>query len=111
MKIPTFKELIKGDTGVFLNTEEFGEPHNLNGKTINVMIDNNEMIEREKRGVSESYNNGVFKKQLLFFVKADCFGTLPQIGRTLLFDQSPYLVIDAIDEGGIYSISLEACKS
>ena len=38
-------------------------------------------------------------------------GRLPAIGRKLQLDNSKYLVTDAIDEGGVFSITLEAVKS
>ena len=45
-----FKELVAQDTKkVFINPEEFGEEHEIDGKTVMVIIDNNEQIERQKR--------------------------------------------------------------
>ena len=55
--------------------------------------------------------DGVFKQQIVLYVARIDFGQLPAIGRTLNLDKSKYRVIDAIDEGGIYSITLEAVKS
>ena len=43
----TFKETIRSDiSAVFMNTEEFATVHNVNGKDIPVVVDNNELIER-----------------------------------------------------------------
>lgn len=107
----TFKDFVKKDTRtVFLNPEEFGEPHILNGSRVNVIIDNNEMVEREKRYAAGAYKNGVTSKQILFYVAAEVFGPLPQVGRTLTLDRQTYVVTDAINEDGIYSISMEAAK-
>ena len=46
----TFKEILRKDIEqVFLNPEEFGEEHIVNGKPMMIMIDDNELTEREKR--------------------------------------------------------------
>ncbi len=106
----TFKEAIQDDIkGVFLNFEEFGEIHHLNDRKVLVIIDGNELGEREKkmRGV----DGELHAKQILFYVAAEDFGPLPAPGRILNFDGKNYLITDAINEDGIYSINLEAKRS
>ena len=44
-----FKTLLQMDRKIFLNPDEFGELHNVGGKEMLILIDDNEMIEREKR--------------------------------------------------------------
>ena len=104
-----FKELVAQDTKkVFLNPDEFGEEHEIDGKMVMVIVDNNEQIERQKRVVSNS--DGVFVKEILFYASKESIGNLPVIGRVMRFDKKSYAVTDAIDENGIYSISLKAVK-
>lgn len=106
----TFKEAIQDDIkGVFLNFEEFGEYHNLNGQKTLIIIDESELTEREKKmkGVDGELHN----RQFLFYVASEDFGALPSPGRILNFDRKEYLITDAIDESGIYSINLEAVRS
>lgn len=106
----SFKDLIKQDNkNVFLNQEEFGETHNVDGKKMLVIIDNNEMLEREKR--YKNLEEGLHVKQILFYVSAADFGPLPQVNRIMKFDGGTYRVSDAIREDGIYSISLEANRA
>lgn len=105
-----FKEIIRSDIGdVFLNIDEFAVKHNINGKTIPAIIDNNELIEREKKAKSDM--DGVNVKTVLVYVRARDFGALPPVGYLLRIDGSPYLVIDSINEDGVYSITLEANRS
>ena len=105
-----FKELVAQDKKkVFINPEEFGEEHEIDGKTVMVIIDNNEQIERQKRITSNS--NGIFLKEILFYVAEENFRNLPAIGRVMRFDKKSYTVTDAINENGIFSISLKAVKS
>lgn len=106
----TFKELIAEDAKkVFLNFDEFGEMHLVDGKEMLVIVDNNEHIERQKRSVSRV--EGLHIKELLFYVHKDDFGLLPAVGRICRFDKKDYIVADAINEDGVYSITLEANKS
>lgn len=107
----TFKEqLVEDNKGIFMNPDEFSEFHVINGQEMAVQIDGNEMIEREKYR-SEIYAEGVYKKKLLLYVRAEDFGKLPAVGRVLTLDGKKYTVSDAVDEAGIYSLSLEAHKT
>ncbi len=111
-----FKDAIKGDIrSVFLNFDEFGEIHTLNGKKRLVIVDENELTEREKRVKSSGKVNGTNRelhlKQLLIYIAAEDFGELPLPGNILDFDGKKYVITDANNEDGIYSISLEANRS
>lgn len=111
----TFKEQIAHDNRtIYLNPDEFGEPHEFNGhENILCIIDNNEMIDRERRYEfrKSQYADGVYLKELLIYVKGeDLDYKLPAIGRSATFDGKSYVVADAIDESGIFSITLEANK-
>jgi len=110
----TFKEQMGLDIrSVFMNFDEFGEIHELNGRKKLVIIDENELTERGKRiqGRGEAKGEGLHKKQLLFYIAAEKFGQLPSPGNLLNFDGKEYIITDANDEEGIYSISLEAKRS
>lgn len=109
-----FKDQIaKDNRTVFMNLDEFPDEYTVNGKKMTVMFDNNEMIDREKRYQYKRslYADGVYLKELLIYVLADEFGALPAVGRTLILDGKTYIISDAINEDGIYSLSLEANKT
>ena len=56
-----FKEIIRDDIKkVFLDPAEFGEEHTVNGKKMVIIIDDNELTEREKR--IKSHMDGIYKK-------------------------------------------------
>lgn len=79
MNKPSFKELLRQDVKtVFFNPLEFGEEHTVNGKPMLILIDDNELSEREKR--IKSHMDGIYKKQTLIYVSAIDYGPL-QIGR------------------------------
>lgn len=105
-----FKDLIKSDVQkIFLNHDEFSEIHNLNGKEIPVQIDANEQIEREKRQNQNS--SGIYINQKLLYVSAKDYGKLPKQGSMINLDGRLYRVNDAIDEDGVYSITIEANRA
>lgn len=106
----TFKDVLKKDIKqVFLNFEEFGERHDINGHKVLIIVDENELTEREKR--IKRNREELHQKQLLFFIAAEDFGALPSPGRILSLDGKNYEITDAENEDGIYSISLEAMRS
>lgn len=110
----TFKEQIASDNRVvFANGDEFWDYHIINGTKMLCMIDNNELVDRERKYKYRSslYADGVYLKELLIYVHADDFGPLPAIGRSLTLDKKSYIVAEAINEDGIYSLTLEANKA
>lgn len=110
-RMMSFKDVLKNDIKqVFLNFEEFGEEHKINGETVLIIIDENELTEREKR-IRRGIDVELHKKQLLFYVAAEDFGPMPAPGWILNLDGKEYGVTEADNENGIYSISLEAKRS
>ncbi len=106
----SFKDMIREDIkDVFLDFDMFGEIHKLNDKEVLVIVDENELMEREKR--VQDTEAGLHNRRLLFYVAAADFGKLPSPGNTLRFDGKMYVIIEAVDESGIYSISLEVPRS
>lgn len=107
-----FKHLAAEDIqNVFFDLDEFGEIHQIDGKPMNVIIDNFEIVERSKKQSDKGRIDGIYKKQILLYVSRKDMGLLPAVGRQLQLDNSKYLVTDAIDEGGIFSVTLGAVKS
>ncbi len=110
MESLTFKEIIHQDIKrVFLNLDEFGETHNVNGKEMAVIFDDIENVEREKK--MKSNMDGLYVRQYFLFVSADDFGPLPAQGKLVTVNGKRYAVIDATEESGMYGITLEANRS
>lgn len=106
----TFKEAIRADiSDVFMNIEEFAADHDVNGRKIPILVDNNELIDRAKK--AKSVMDGVNVKTTLIYVKARDFGALPPVGYAVRLDGVSYRVTDATNEDGVYSIHLEANRS
>ena len=111
MSAPSFKDLLQQDVGrVFLNLEEFGERHRVNGRPMTILLDDMENVEREKK--QKSSMDGLHTRQVLFYVSAAEFGgPLPAQDTYLNLDGGTYRTVDATDECGVYAITLEANRS
>ena len=109
-KALSFKELLRQDVKtVFFNPAEFGEEHIVNGKPMQIIIDDNELTEREKR--IQNHTDGMYSKQTLIYVSALDFGPLPGVGKPIKIDGATFIISDSMNEGGVYSLHLEANKS
>lgn len=101
----SFKKLVQQDKNIFLNLKEFGEPHQIDGIEMTVLIDKLELIEREKK--ERTYEDGIYQENILIYVFQEEFGELPCVDDIVTVDRKKYLVKDAVNEDGIFSISLE----
>lgn len=111
MQSMTFKQVLDRDVDeTFLNVAEFADLHNVDGNNVPALIDDMENIEREKR--MKSNMDGIHARQVLLYVKASVFPSgLPAQKRLIKLDGKMYTVVDATDEGGVYTITLEANRS
>lgn len=73
-----FKDIVRADASrIFLNPEEFGETHIINGKEYKIVLDDNEEVERRITKGAFAYREGNYRVQKLFYVAAEAFGRLP----------------------------------
>lgn len=109
--VDTFKDILHQDIKqTFLNPEEFGEEHTVNGKPMVIVTDDLEIIEREKK-MRPNMDDGTFTRQVFFYVAAEDFGSLPAQGGIIDIDGMKYIVVDATDEAGVYGITVQANRS
>lgn len=107
----SFKDDIRDDIKeVFLEEEEFADVHKVNGKFMTILIDDFELLKREKYK-TENTNAGTSIKRGLVYVKAADYGRLPNSGKRIEIDQIPFEVESAVNEYGVYSIKLKAVKA
>ncbi|MFO7153943.1 MAG: hypothetical protein DIU64_003140 [Caldicoprobacter oshimai] len=87
------------DLAIFFN--DFAEPHTINGKVINIIVDNDRLIQRSKKEY-----DGLSVGELLFYVKKTDFGERPEVDAPLIFDNRQMYVFDCREDEGIYEIIL-----
>lgn len=107
-----FKDLIRHDANnLFLNLEEFGDIHTVDGRRMTIMIDDSEQDERNKAVLTDTSLEAIYDSTRLIYVRSEEYGRLPSPGKLLNLDGNPYRITKATDEYGIYSITIERVKS
>lgn len=108
----SFKAQVAADiSSVFLNDIEFADEHELNGKTLKVIIDDNELVERDKAQLMSTSIDGIHKTRRLIYVSESDFGSRPAPGMIVTLDGKPFRAKNCTAEAGILGIEIEAIKS
>ena len=111
MGAPTFKEQIAADISTtFLNCLEFADTHTVNGKEMAAVVDDNELLERDKSKMGIQVD-GTYKARRLIYVAKEEYGPRPAHGKQLNFDGRLFRVADCTEEAGMLAITLEAVRS
>lgn len=96
-----FKRMSQEDrTMVFLDMETFGEPHKVNGEEITVVIDNDELKERQG-----SQDLAVDESTTLFYCKKEDFPSVYP-GQTINYDHRICMIDDISDDMGMLTVAL-----
>lgn len=114
MGAPSFKDCIAADVGaVFLNGQEFAGLHTVNGKQMTVVVDENELQERDKFKLLGAGPGGTGYKatRMIYVAKAE-YGHRPALASTVNLDGREYRVAEGTtEEAGILAIALEALRT
>jgi len=97
----SFKDMVQKDRGIFLNIDEFGEVHKVEGKQITVVIDDNRL--RERQGGAEV---GVAESSLLLFAYSEDLPPRREAGESINVDGREYIVDDWSEDMGVAQIAL-----
>ena len=107
----TFKDLQRQDIlDIFINPDEFGEVHEVNGRKVAIVLDDFELLKREKYRGDTNEKAGMGVKRGLMYIKAADYGRLPVSGRKMTIDNQEFEVEDAVNESGVYSIHIRTVK-
>lgn len=107
-----FKAILENDLKeTFFIPEEFSERHMINGKEMDVLLDDYELMERKGSRKENEHFDGIFSADVLMYVKVEEFGVSPKVGALLVLDGSRvYRVREVTEELGVYAIALGANK-
>jgi hypothetical protein len=99
----SLKDIIQNDIStIFFNTEEFAEPHNIDGRVLNIIVDNDMLMHRSKKEY-----DGITVGEILFYAKADDFNNVPpRPGTPMIFDNRQMYVFNVRENHGVYEIIL-----
>lgn len=105
-----FKDMVKADVKtVVFNVDEFGTEHMINGRLLPIIIDNDELLNRQ--AMKKLNDDGIFRAQILFYVSEELFGNRPPVKARLNLDGENYIVQDSKTDEGVHVIILEGVKA
>lgn len=97
-----FKEMVASDLEkVFLNIDEFGEEHEIDGKKIICVIDDNAL--RKRQGGTE---NAIANAEKMIFARSEELPVPKGYGAELMLDGIPYIVNTWDEDMGLATIVL-----
>lgn len=100
-----FKDAIKRDVkSVFLNTQEFGETHTINGKSVACVFEQHISAGLDGREVNFE---GVYVNTITLYVAPDDLDFRPVRGQYIKVDDETYMVMKVGDEYGVLAIVFE----
>lgn len=99
-----FKEDLLTDLdNVFFNANEFAEIHNVNGKEVQIVIDDDLFKEKYKTIDVEGL---IILGKVIFIRKEDLIGS-PKTGRKITIDSKEYDILDVSLKNNMYEIDLQ----
>lgn len=102
----SFKEQIKADLNTFFNFDEFGTDHVIDGKIVNVIVDNETLKSRNKKEY-----DGIVQADMLYFAKEEDLLKEPRPNSVQSFDGVLYEIFDAKLDEGVYEVILQANRN
>lgn len=101
-----FKDYVAADvSAVFINPDEFGEEHDIDGESISIVLDSDIIQERSER--MDMYEDGTFQNRIIFFVRKDDLGYVPEENQLMHFNGMPGIVNESREEMGVIRVALE----
>lgn len=101
----SFKEQMEKDfDNTFFNLNEFAELHELDGKKIPVVVDNETLLQLNLGKTADS--DGIFQDNKMFFVLKKYLEDEPVIDQIMEFDGESYQVGNVMEDFGGYTIIL-----
>lgn len=101
----SFKEQLERDIhGVFLNLDEFGELHRVEGKEIPMVLDEDELARLGK--VGDNRIHGMVEADVLLMAKESDLPADLAPGRSINFDGRELLIVSANKDMGLVTMAL-----
>lgn len=102
----SFKEQLERDfDNIFFNLNEFAELHDIDGKKIPIVVDNETLLRMNLGKTADS--DGIFQDNKMFFVQKKNLDYEPVIDQIMEFDGESYQVENVLEDLGGYTIILK----
>lgn len=113
--LPTFKDCVAQDVqNVIFNLNEFAEVRDIDGKEMVCITQHpgvNERAAHWEGGAKQSFDQGMYKADLLLFVKQADYGPMPKQGKRITLDKKrDYNIKSCSLKAGMYRMELERVR-
>lgn len=114
--LPTFKDCVAQDVQtVFFNLNEFAEERYIDDKGLMPCITQHpgvtERATHWEGGAKQSFDQGMYKADLLLYVKQKDYGSMPQNGKLITLDKKRnYKIKSCSLKAGVYRMELERIR-
>lgn len=107
----TFKDCVARDIEmVFFNLDEFAEMRNIDGKDRMCIIQHPGVAERAahwENGARQSFDEGMYKADLLLYIKKEDYGPMPKADKRMVMDgNKDYKIKSCSLKAGVYRMEL-----
>lgn len=116
-KRPTFKDCAAADINLaFFNMDEFAEMHDIDGKDMMVVFEEDGLKEHSSHweyGSKQSLDTGLYDALAVLYIRAADYGPRPKIGKRLVMDQKvrdkkrTYTIKSCEEEASVYRMTME----
>lgn len=105
-----FQEQLERDArNVFLNPEEFGTQHIVNGREMIIVIDEDQL--QHRKSSASNPTDGVYNAFLLFYALKSDFEKRPVTDSSIRIDDRNFRVSDVQEDEVMYTITLKRAGS
>ena len=96
----SFKDLVKNDiSNVFMNIDEFGETHNIDGEDVTCIVDDDKLKEN-------AIKSGTYKGEKLIYVPLTSLQGRYVQGARIELDGDTFYVSDTAEDMGMITLTL-----
>ncbi len=111
----TFKDFVTLDVdNVFFNINEFAESREIDGKTMLCIVQHPGISDRAahwEAGAKQSFDQGMYKADLLLYVKQQDYGPMPKNDKLIRLDKKrDYKIKNCALKAGVYRMELERVR-
>lgn len=104
-----FKEYVQQDINrSFVNLTEFASPANINGVSVNVVEDKDQLLYRIKKNY-----DGLVVGDVLFYISLEEYKKIPHVSEVptandaVVYNGRPCVIVEANSQEGMYEITLQ----
>lgn len=102
----TFKEQLKADLDTFINMDEFADEHELNGETVNCVVQSPTEQEMFQQGIDYSGYEAARGRLVIVHIKREALEDVPAEGQEMTLDGEYGDVDRCVEDLGMLSIYL-----